>query len=226
MTAYFIAGIDTDIGKTVATGLLARYLYGQGRQVITAKLAQTGCEGISEDIIQHRRIMGTDLFFEDTSGQTCKYVFRIPASPHLAAAAENATIDPKVISNSITELEDNFDIVLVEGVGGIMVPLTNDYLSIDLAAQCCWPLIIVSSPRLGSINHTLLTMQCADARGCRIAGVIYNHIGSENDLITTDSRRIIELHLKKYNRNAVIIDLPVVNDLDNPPEINFAGLVN
>ncbi len=226
MTAYFIAGIDTGIGKTVATGLLARYLMAQDRSIITAKLAQTGSEQVAEDIRTHRKIMGTDLFWEDTSGMTCRYVFDYPASPHLAAEAENAVISPEVICKAVADLEETFDIVLVEGVGGIMVPLTRDLLSIEMAAKSCWPLIIVSSGRLGSINHTLMTMQCADALGCRIAGVIYNLDGCDDDIITSDSRAIIKEHLANYNRNAVIVDMPAIDNFDQLPDIDFSGLVN
>ena len=79
----FIGGIDTDIGKTYATGVLAKALYNRGLKVITQKLVQTGCEGIAEDIITHRDIMGMPLQALDKDGTTCPYVFSKPASPHL-----------------------------------------------------------------------------------------------------------------------------------------------
>ncbi|MCK5071639.1 MAG: dethiobiotin synthase, partial [Desulfocapsa sp.] len=89
-----ISGIDTDIGKTIATGLLAKALLSQGYSVITQKVAQTGCTGISEDILKHRELMDTGLYPEDTNGLTCPYVFSKPCSPHLAAELSQTQIDP------------------------------------------------------------------------------------------------------------------------------------
>ncbi|MBL6957333.1 MAG: AAA family ATPase, partial [Chlorobium phaeobacteroides] len=79
-----IAGIDTGIGKSVATGLLARSLLESGSRVITQKMVQTGCQDVSEDILLHREIMGVPLQDVDRDGTTCPYVFSYPASPHLA----------------------------------------------------------------------------------------------------------------------------------------------
>ena len=92
MTVLFISGIDTDIGKTIATGLLAKALYQKGHKVITQKLVQTGCRDIAEDLITHRNIMGMPLQRIDKEGVTCPYVFSKPASPHLSSALELSLI--------------------------------------------------------------------------------------------------------------------------------------
>lgn len=89
-----VSGIDTDIGKTVATGLIARSLLDQGYRVSTQKMVQTGCVGISEDIAEHRRLMGIGLTEEDHSGLSCPYLFADPCSPHLAAELSGKRIDP------------------------------------------------------------------------------------------------------------------------------------
>ena len=219
---YYITGIDTGIGKTFAAGMLARYLHRQGKSVITAKLAQTGCSAISEDIIEHRKIMDIDLLPEDNVGITCPYVFKLPASPHLAAATEDKVIDPEVIIFSINKLAEKYDYILIEGAGGLMVPLSIDLLAIDLAAGQNWPLIIVSSSRLGSINHTLMTLECAAARECKISGIIYNLNDTADSLITDDSRNIIKDKLINYNDKAELIDLPAIKD--EYPEIDFSAL--
>ena len=90
----FVGGIDTDIGKTVATGWLAAKLMRQGFSVITQKIVQTGCTGISDDILVHRRLQNLPLLPEDTDGTTCPYLFGYPCSPHLAARMAGARIDP------------------------------------------------------------------------------------------------------------------------------------
>ena len=93
MPTIAITGIDTGVGKTLITGLFARHLRAAGHSVITQKLVQTGCAGMSEDILLHRRLMGIDLTDADRQGITCPYVFALPASPHLAASAEGRVID-------------------------------------------------------------------------------------------------------------------------------------
>ena len=79
-----VSGIDTGIGKTYATGLIAKALLRQGKAVITQKIVQTGCEGVAEDILKHRHLMGIGLQDVDREGLTSPYVFRYPASPHLS----------------------------------------------------------------------------------------------------------------------------------------------
>lgn len=123
-----ITGIDTGIGKTYVTGLLARVLNNRGIRVITAKAVQTGSSTqIAEDILQHRRLMGIPLQKEDEAGLTCPYSYRLPASPQLAAREEGETIDPSKIASCLTTLAHAWDIVLVEGAGGLLVPLTDRY---------------------------------------------------------------------------------------------------
>ena len=97
MSVIFITGIDTGAGKSIATGLIARYLYKNNKSVITQKIVQTGCEKISEDIALHRKIMGIDLNEDDKKGLTCPYTFKYPASPHLAAQMEQKEIDLDVV---------------------------------------------------------------------------------------------------------------------------------
>ena len=89
-----VCGIDTDVGKSVVTGLLARYFMDQGKIVITQKPVQTGCADRPEDILVHRKFMGTDWLTPDEQGLTCSYCFPLPASPHLAAEHAGTEIDP------------------------------------------------------------------------------------------------------------------------------------
>ena len=224
MKTFFITGIDTDIGKSIVSGLLARFLRSKKINYITAKLVQTGCDDIAEDIITHRKIEGIEPLPEDINKQTCPYTFKFPASPHLAAEMENRLIDPKQIIECINKLEKSYDYVLLEGVGGLMVPLTRDLLTADFVAEQNYSLIVVSSSRLGSINHTLLTLEAALNRNIPIAGVVYNVYPQEHSAIAEDSKTIISDWLKSHNLNAPLIPSPQVKDFNNPPTIDFSGI--
>ena len=114
---YFVSGIDTGIGKSIATGLYAKELAAAGCRVITQKIVQTGCQGIAEDIQTHRRLQGIGLTEHDRNGSTCPYVFAYPCSPHLAAEQEQRPIDLKTIDAATQTLLQSYDTVLLEGAG-------------------------------------------------------------------------------------------------------------
>lgn len=223
MKTYCISGIDTDIGKTLVTGLLARFLLARGENVITQKIAQTGCTGISEDILTHRQIMDKPIYGVDRSGFTCPFVFPTPASPHLAGELCGQEFNPIVAEQTTLELEQRFDRVLIEGAGGVMVPLTRDLLFIDYLKDKDIPIILVSSTRLGSINHTLLTLEACHQRGIKIAGIIYNRCENYSEEISKDSKTIFKAWLKANGCPEVIIDLPKI-DLNNIAIPDFTPL--
>jgi dethiobiotin synthetase len=202
-----ISGIDTDIGKSVATGLMARSLSALGYSVITQKLVQTGCHGVAEDILCHRQLMGIDLLPEDLSRLTCPYVFSKSCSPHLAAELEGMTIDLERITRATEKLAAGFDHVLLEGAGGLLVPLTPDLTFLDYLQTQAYPLILVTSPRLGSINHTLSALELARGRGIAVKGIVYNCHGVVDAEISRDSRQLFVNFLEFYGFPACIVDL-------------------
>lgn len=205
---YFISAIDTDAGKTVATGFFAKQLMQQGRRVITMKLAQTGCLGGSDDIRVHRRIMEIDLLAEDKAGYTCPYVFPFPASPHLAAALAGEVIDLNRIDACVSHLLQRCDDLVIEGVGGLMVPLTPDVLLIDWVASHDWAMVLVTSARLGSINHTLLSLEAIHRRSIRLDGVIFNlHPLAPSDILN-DTRLMIQKSVNQNFPAAFWMELP------------------
>ena len=155
---YFVSGIDTDAGKSVVTGLLARDMNARNERTITQKFIQTGNTGISEDIELHRRIMGIPLQEVDLDGTTCPIIFTYPSSPQLAAEIDHREIDLSLVEKSTAKLLESYDTVLLEGAGGLFVPLTDTYSTIDYITDHHLPLILVTSPRLGSINHTVLSL--------------------------------------------------------------------
>jgi len=202
-----VSGIDTGIGKTYATGLLANALLQQGKNIITQKIVQTGCDGVSEDIIEHRRLMGIGLQDVDREGFTCPYVFRFPASPHLAAGREGVEIDILNIRKATFVLQKRYDLVLLEGVGGLLVPLTLELLFADYIRDAGYELILVTAPSLGSINHTLLSIEACIKRGIVIRGVIYNCFQSSEHAIIDDTRNVIHHYLNKAGSSAPVIDM-------------------
>jgi len=202
-----VAGIDTGIGKTFATGLLARAFAESGVRVITQKIVQTGCEGMAGDIAVHRELMGIDLQDVDLDGTTCPYVFRFPASPHLAAGMEGKTIDIMTIRRATFILQKRYELVLLEGVGGLLVPLNGELLLADYFRDAGYGLVLVTSPRLGSINHTLLSIEACVSRGIEVRGVLFNRFGQYDAKIADDTRQVIAGSLMRYGFNsAPVID--------------------
>jgi dethiobiotin synthetase len=202
-----ISGIDTGIGKTFVTGLLGRALLLQGRNVITQKIVQTGCEGVSEDILEHRRLMGIALQDVDQEGLTCPCLFRYPASPHLAARMEGREIDILHLRRATLGLQKRYELVLLEGVGGLLVPLSPELLFADYIRDSGYGLLLVTSPRLGSINHTLLSIEACVKRGIPIRGIIYNLFQNVDKLIADETRNIIQHYLKNAGFSAPLINL-------------------
>ena len=208
MATLCICGIDTGIGKSVVTGLLARFLHEQGRRVITQKPVQTGCDGQSEDILTHRRLMESGWLEEDEQRLTCPYNFSFPGSPHLAARLAGQTIDPETITATTKVLENKYEWVLIEGAGGLMVPLTDDILFIDYLAQQNYPILLVTSPRLGSINHTLMSLEMIRARGLTLAGLVYNLYNSALREIVQNSQQVFTRALAENGFEDKLIVLP------------------
>ena len=166
---YFVTGIGTDVGKSWATGWLARRYMDEGMRVITQKFIQTGNVGYSEDIDVHRHIMGIEKTLEDLEMLTAPEIFSYPCSPDLASKIDKRPIDFDKILNATEQLESNYDVVLIEGAGGIMVPLKGEYLTIDYIKDHNLPTIIVTNGQLGSINHTLLTLFSIEKYGIELA---------------------------------------------------------
>ena len=211
-TVTCVSGIDTDIGKTIVTGLLAKSIQQSGHSVITQKIVQTGCSGIAEDIITHREMMEVDLLAEDKNGLTCPYVFQKACSPHLAAELEGQSIDVHHITAATEQLAATFAHVILEGAGGLLVPLGRDYTFLDYLEQHRYPLILVTSPRLGSINHTLAALELVKSRGLRVNGIVYNCYDATDEIITEDSRKVFLDALSKYGFPRRIVNLKSVNE--------------
>lgn len=207
---YFLTGIDTDAGKTYATAFLARKFADEGLSVITQKFIQTGCTGLSEDIEAHRRLMGIELLPEDLDGTTAPIIFSYPASAQLAARLDGRDIDVSLIDRSRQLLASRYDVVIIEGAGGLMVPFTDDFLTIDYPASRKLPVVLVTNGILGSINHTLLSLEAIKARSLELPYVIYNHHFDRDAIIADDTLGFIRRYLRRHFPGTELLEMPTM----------------
>lgn len=204
----FISGINTNIGKTFATGILARALAEKGKKVITQKMIQTGCTEVSEDIEMHRRLMGIPFTDEDRDGLTCPYIFTYPCSPHMAAERDGRSIDLGYITACTRALQDIYEYVLLEGAGGLMVPNDFGSLTIDYVKENNYPVVLVTSGKLGSINHTLLSLFACKQYGVEVKALVYNLYPQTDKLIEENTMEYLTQYLRKEFPETAFIILP------------------
>lgn len=200
---YFITGIDTNIGKTYVTGFLAKKLKEYGKSVITQKLIQTGNKQYAEDILQHRKMMGIELTEDDLQKLTMPAVFPYPASPHLASRLVNREINLAYLTQCTQQLTQRYDVVLVEGAGGLYVPIIanneQNIFILDYIQQQQYPVILVTSGRLGSINHTILSLNALKQANISVFAVVYNQIDDHQDnIICQDTQQFLQKYLNEY----------------------------
>lgn len=206
--AIFITGIDTDAGKTYATAYYARMLMKLGLRVITQKFIQTGCSGTSEDIEAHRRLLCSDILPEDRLGLTAPIIFTYPASAQLAARIDGKEIDLGLIGRSTEELLDRYDRVLIEGAGGLFVPITDDYFTIDYIVEHKLPVVLTVNSRLGSINHTILSLEAIKSRDIDLIAVIYNKHFDNDDEIAADTKAFVARYISRHFPSTEFIVMP------------------
>jgi dethiobiotin synthetase len=184
----FVTGTSTEVGKTVVAAVLARTLAAEGKRVAVFKPAVTGLEEEGEtDHALLRRASGSSQSDEEIAS----YRYGPPASPHLAAALAGEEIDPERLRQAARTAAASADAIVCEGVGGLLVPLSPTYLVRDLAVDLGYPLVIVASPGLGTINHTLLTLESARAAGLTVVAVVLNPWPEQPSEIEQSNRKTI-----------------------------------
>lgn len=208
---YFVSGIDTNIGKSYATGYIAKQWMSEEEKVITQKLIQTGNTDYSEDIDLHRKIMGIENTPFDIDKTTMPEIFSYPCSPLLASKLDNREVDFNKIKSASKILEENFDKVIIEGAGGLMVPLLEDYFIIDYVRDMNYPLIFVTCGRLGSVSQTMLNLKLIKSYNIKLHTLIYNTAFDSDELISNDSFEFIQRQTSKLFKNVKIIKLPRIS---------------
>lgn len=170
----FITGTDTGVGKTFITAGIAATLDSQGVATGVYKPAQSGASMGAD-----KKRIADDLEFVKKLSPKIKtkasYILEIPAAPSVAADVEDITIDKEVIKKDFNEFKKGNDVTIVEGAGGLMVPFGKDFMCSDIAKMLNLPVLIVAKPDLGTINHTLLSIEYARKKGLKIAGVVVNN---------------------------------------------------
>ncbi len=163
---FFITGTDTHVGKTITTAALALRLKSQGLTVGVMKPVQ--CAGFDTHFLKKT------LGFDDDLSLMNPFFAKEPLSPHLAMPRAGIRFQRKTVQTSLNTLKARYDCVLIEGAGGLLVPITSKYNNADLAGDLNAELIIVSRLGLGTINHTILTIEAALRRGLKIRGIIFS----------------------------------------------------
>lgn len=178
--ALFVTGTDTGIGKTIVTAALARHFSDKGLNVGVMKPIETGVTDISR--------LGADGELLRWAAKSCDPDERVspcrlsrPLAPCQAAELEGTPIDVDLLVQSFRSLRAGKDLVLVEGAGGLMVPIRGGYIMADLARQMGLPLLIVTHPRLGTLNHTLLTTFAARTMDLDVGGFLINDMPQDPD---------------------------------------------
>lgn len=204
----FITGIGTHVGKSYATGWLAREMKACGHSVITQKAVQTGCQDVSEDIRLHRKIMGIPLHTFDLTKISAPYIFKYQASPHLSARLENVDIKSDIISEATRIMHRQFKHVLLEGAAGLMAPIKGDYLMIDYMREHKLPAILVTNGSFGSISHTLMNLYTMAHYGINIFGVIYNPHFDFDKKIAEETKSYLKEWVLHHYPNTLWFEMP------------------
>lgn len=212
----FVTGTDTDVGKTLITAGLAAVMQSLGYKAGVYKPVQSGAEEkngflVSPDLAFVKKM---DFYVETF----CSYLLKEPAAPYIAAEIEKKEIDFELIQKDYQNIKEKCEMVLVEGAGGLMVPVAPNKVMGDIAKFLDIPVLIVARPNLGTVNHTILTINQAKSMGLDVAGVVINQypLGTKNAAIKTAPRLIEE-----YTDASILGVVPYMHffDATKPGEI-------
>lgn len=178
----FVTGTDTGVGKTIVAAVLARLLSRRGVDVGVMKPVTSGCiERNGTLISEDAELLAWSAGLPGVGHDNAPYLLKAPIAPSEAATLDGIKIDFHAIRDAYVRLTERHDFVIVEGAGGLMVPLAGGLLVADLINTLQLPALVVTRPNLGTINHTLLTTYAARQMGIRVAGIIINSYPSEPD---------------------------------------------
>jgi dethiobiotin synthetase len=212
----FVTATSTEVGKTVVASVLARTLAAEGKRVAVFKPALTGTDerpdydeaealaavadttiaigsGLwpsAADLPDHATLRAAARSSQ-TDDEICPYRFAPPMSPHLAAGLAGVEIDPDRVMAAARAAADGADAIVCEGVGGLLVPLSPSWMVRNFAVELGYPVVVVSPPGLGAINHTLLTVESARQVGLKVAAIVMNPWPEDPSPIELDNRDTI-----------------------------------
>ena len=226
----FVTGTDTEVGKTVAAGAIAHQLRKTGNTVGVFKPIATGCQPRREGLVS------SDVEFLAHCSDTISPLeqinpvrYREPLAPIVAAERAQIEIDWDSVQLAYRNIIQQHDLVVVEGIGGAMVPIQKDYLVLDLMVDLALPVLIVARSGLGTINHTLLTLEACRKRKLKVLGIVINRYHPDSsDVAEETNPRVIAA----AGKVPVVAILPDDKETDlqsgrlGPDVITAAGLTN
>ena len=216
----FVTGTDTGVGKTVVAAGLALVLRERGLKVGVMKPVATGCTGEGKRLVSEDAVYLLEAAENEYPPLTSPSRFRNPLAPNVASVIEKREIPIEKILKAYRELQHHYDFLIVEGIGGLLVPINKDYYVANLIHEFGLPILVVARGGLGTINHTLLTVDAAVIRGLEVRGIIFNRMPRVN------------FSIAEITNPKVIHDLtgvPVLGTLPELPDVDvercqFGGL--
>lgn len=193
MKALFVTGTDTSVGKTKVCGLLLDFFRRQEIDAGYQKWVATGPELPPADLRECLEQAGLPLPGPEEAERMVPCHFSLPVSPHLAAEQEGRSVDTDLLCRCYEEMALRHELLLVEGAGGVLVPLRRDLLLADFLKERRLPALVVARPGLGTINHSLLTLEALRSRDIPVLGVVFCQAvaGESSPLLVEDNMRTI-----------------------------------
>ncbi|HLA00770.1 MAG TPA: dethiobiotin synthase [Thermodesulfovibrionales bacterium] len=221
---FFITGTDTGVGKTVIAGALILIIKHMGCRVCGMKPIETGCMK-SENVVQKAESRVKDTLLIPADGMFLKEIadmddsidiitpirFENPLAPFPASEIEGTPVDIEKIKKAFEDLLRKYDMAVIEGIGGLLVPLNRNYFVLDLIKHFGLPIVIVSRPGLGTINHTLLTVNYAIKEGINVAGIIMNYSQSPEKTLAEETNPKV---IRQISPVPLIGIFPYLEDLE------------
>jgi dethiobiotin synthetase len=217
---YFITATDTGVGKTYVTASLIRFYKSKNYKVKAIKPIETGCVKKGKNLIPEDASLYANLTGQSLD-EVCLYKFTTPVSPYTASKLEKREIDIDKIKTHVNtvyeKLVKNYKdkaVLFIEGAGGLMVPITKSFMMIDFPLLLNAPVILVSSLRLGTINHTLLSIEALERRNIPIKGIILNNALGLNTIAESTNESILQ----------ELINIPILYVLRRDEQISQINL--
>jgi dethiobiotin synthetase len=228
----FITGTDTGVGKTVIAGAIANWFRSRQSRVAVCKPCATGCERRREGLVsEDAEFLAACADSPHPLDLICPQRFAEPLAPAVAAERAGVKLDWESINRSLRLMSQNAQSMIVEGVGGLMVPMDEKHTLLDVIKWLRLPVIVVARPALGTINHTLLTLQMLRACGLKPAGVVINRYPAERASVAEETNpRAIE----RWGKAPVLCIVPdeAISGVTLPPgviaaidSVNWAALI-
>jgi len=228
MPYFWVVGTDTDVGKTMVTTLLMRNLQKQGLRVTPYKPVQTGEVYDGEQSFYYDTAMYEKYSLQKLDLEKLNsYSFKEAASPHFAAQQEGQQIDSQRLLRQIQQLQHTYDVVICEGAGGLYVPLDTygKTTLLDVIVQSKLPVVVVTRTTLGTINHTLLTLEALKKRDIDVLGIVFNG-HTESEIEQDNIQTILQYHPLPFASIPKLEDISQIADYTLTDTTLFERLYN